>query len=281
MAPASWAPTPTTARTAADVARQTASERADLEGAAGVSSREVNDETEADGANVDGADLDGDGEVDQADDDAAAIAGEADERPRVRPRGPAYEPAPSDEWGEWDIPPGIAPYLKPDEDKAMAMRRHVVRLIAPAVAVVGGLLAAIAANAWAYSAGHASPNAVHVIWLAYLVAAAWGIYKYLEWRQTWFVVTEFRVMLIETTHLLGRRVRMLPIDKLRDLEYSQTSIGRMWGYATFTFASIGTGGNDKSLSEVDALPFPEWLYQQISALIMPTPTKRLFKRGPR
>jgi hypothetical protein len=236
------------------------------------------DEDQADDLNPDAEDLDGDGAVTEADADVAALAGAGEERPRRR--GPGHE-AVTAEWGDDEMPPAVRPYLKPDEGRGIAFRRHVVRLIPPAVAVVGGLVLAITMNAWAYSTGQANPNNVHVIWWAYLIGAGWGIYKWLEWRQTWFVVTEYRVMLVETTRLLGRKVRMLPIDKLRDLEYQQTSLGRVWGYATFTFASIGTGGNEKSLSEVDALPFPEWLYQQISALIMPTPTKRLLRRGPK
>jgi hypothetical protein len=258
--------------------RLSASERADLEGAAGVSAAEAEAEELAQGE-----DLDGDGDVDQDDADIAAVTGASDERPRTRlpaRRGPAHQDV-TDEWAQWEfgVPGTVAPYLKPDEKRVLSFRLHIVRLLGPAAAVVGGLALAIALNGWAYSARDAKPIIVHVIWWSYVIGAAWGVYKYVEWRQTWFLVTGYRVMLIETTRLLGRRVRMLPIDKLRDLEYSQTALGRMAGYATFTFASIGTGQGDKALREVGYLPWPEWLYQRISELTMPTDTGRLVKRS--
>ena len=257
------------------MARETAGQRADLQGAAGVSAADL--EAEAAGVLAED-DLDNDGDVDQDDDDIAALTGADEERgPRPpRRRGPGHE----DVTAEWDfhIPATILPYLKQDELRVIPMRRHVIRLAWPAVAFVGGLVLAITLNAWAYSSGHANPLTVHVIWWAWIIGAGWGIYKWLEWRQTWFVVTGFRLMLVETTRLLGRRVRMLPLDKLRDLEFSQTPLGRWQGFATFTFASIGTGGAQNALTGVDYLPTPEWLYTQINQLTMPTATGRVMRR---
>jgi hypothetical protein len=260
------------------VARQTAGQRADLEGAAGVTAPEA----EAAGVLAEGEDLDGDGDVDADDDDIAAMTGAAEETARRRPPGPRG-PAHEDVTAQWDfwIPPAIKPYLKPDETRVIPVRRHLIRLAWPALAFAGGLALAIALNGWAYSSGHAKPIVIHVIWWAWVIGAGWAVYKWLEWRQTWFVVTGYRLILIETTRLLGRRVRMLPLDKLRDLEFSQTALARWQGYATFTFASIGTGGAENSLSRVDYLPTPEWLYQQINELTMPSGSGRVVRRPAR
>jgi hypothetical protein len=254
------------------VARETAGQRADLHGAAGVSAADA----EATGVLAGGEDLDNDGDLDDDDDDIAALTGAAEEHPRPRRRGPGHE----DVTAHWDyyIPPAITPYLKPDETRVIPVRRHLIRLAWPAVALIGGLALAAALNAWAYSAGHAAPIVVHAIWWAWIIGAGWAVYKWLEWRQTWFVVTGFRLMLVETTALLGRRVRMLPLDKLRDLEFSQTPLGRWQGFAKFTFASIGTGGAANALTEVDYLPVPEWLYQQINELTMPSGSGQVVKR---
>jgi hypothetical protein len=249
--------------------RETAGQRADLQGAAGVSA------AEADGITVE-EDLDNDGDIDADDADIAALTG-ADEEARPPRRGPGHPDVTAD-WADFWIPPSIVPYLKPDELRVIPTRRHIIRLAGPAAAFFGGLALAITLTAWAYSSGHANPLTVHVIWWAWLVGAGWGIYKWIEWRQTWFVVTGFRLMLVETTRLLGRRIRMLPLDKLRDLEFSQTPLGRWQGYATFTFASIGTGGNERALTEVGFLPMPEWLYQQINQLTMPSGTGRVIRR---
>lgn len=252
------------------MARETAAQRADLQGAAGVSAAEVDGVTTEE-------DLDNDGDVDADDATIEALAGATEERRPPRLRGPAHEDV-TEEWAEFYIPPTIRPYLKQDELRVIPTRRHVIRLAAPALALVGGLALAVALNAWAYSAGQAKPLTVHVIWWAWIAAAGWAVYKWLEWRQTWFVVTGFRLMLVETTRLLGRRVRQLPLDKLRDLEFSQTPLGRWQGYAAFTFASIGTGGAENALTGVDYLPMPEWLYQQINQLTMPSGTGRVVKR---
>jgi len=251
------------------VARETAGQRADLQGAAGVSVIEV------DGVIVE-QDLDNDGDIDEDDADIAALTGAAEERRPPQRRGPAHEDVTAG-WNFW-IPPTIKPYLKPDEIRVIPTRRHPIRLAWPALAFVGGLALAVALNAWAYSAGHAVPILIHALWWAWVIGAGWAVYKWLEWRQTWFVVTGYRLMLIETTRLLGRRVRMLPLDKLRDLEFSQTPLGRWQKFATFTFASIGTGGAENALSEVDYLPMPEWLYQQINELTMPAGSGRVVRR---
>jgi Bacterial PH domain len=176
----------------------------------------------------------------------------------------------------WDfpVPPIARKYLKSDEAQAIPMRQHVIRLALPAVVFVGGLLAAIALDSWAYATGHAKPNLVHLIWWAWFLAAGWSLVRYMLWRQTWFVVTGHRVMLIETSAKLRRTVTMLPISKMRDYEFTQTLLGRWAGYATFEFMSIGT---DRALRTVRFVPYPVWVYQQISELVMPADDRRPVK----
>jgi hypothetical protein len=260
------------------MARQTAAERADLEGAAGVTLNEALEAEEADAAVLEGdaEDLEGADDLEGAEDlEAEEQAGAAKvwhgitaaERPPAGPLG-------SEEWS-WDIPEQVKRYLKPDETRVIATRKHMVRLIMPALALAGGLAAAIALNGWAYETHHARPMVVHVIWFAFLACAAYAVYGYAEWRQTWFVITGHRIMLIESTHLFGRDITMLPISKMRDLAYRQTALGRFLGYATFDFASIGT---EKALDLVPFLPWPEWLYQRVSELTMPSNEGKVIKR---
>lgn len=230
-------------------------ERDDLEGAAGVSMRQA----------------------DQDDAEAAALEAEADEDAEIRPRRPAARPEAADPAAGWefDIPAAVARYLKPDETRIIPVRPHVIRLALPALAFGGGLAAAVALNGWAYSAGYARPAVVHTIWIAWTAGALWAAYRYAEWRQTWFAVTGHRLMLIQAKHLIGRDVTMLPLAKLRDLAYRQSPLGRLFGYATFDFASIGT---EKALDLVPWLPQPEWLYQRVSELTMPSDEGKVIKR---
>jgi Bacterial PH domain len=231
----------------------------DLQGAAGVSLGQIIEDEESE--------LDG-----QADDT---------ETPRVDVRnlvvgGERTPRGPGDEGWDFEIPATVARYLKPDETRAIPLRQHAARLLLPAVAFLGGLLAAIAINSWVYETGHADPLGVHALWWAWLAAAGWSLWRYMIWRQTWFVVTGHRVMLVETSAKLNRRITMLAVDKVRDMEYAQTLTGRAFGYATFRFSSIGT---ERALQEVRFLPFPEWLYQEISELTMPADERKAIKRN--
>jgi hypothetical protein len=189
--------------------------------------------------------------------------------------GDAPEHSDADDDWAFDIPPSIQHYLKPDETKVIPVRFHYALLLLPALACIGGLAAAVALNSWLYEAGAATPTAVHLIWIAYLVALGWAAWRWLEWRQTWFVITGHRLLLIETRHLLGRKVSMLPIDKMRDVLISQTAIGRLAGYGTLDFASIGT---ERALDKVDFLPWPEWLYRHICDLSMPESERKVVKK---
>ena len=264
------------------MARATRAERADLDGAAGVSSAYLEAEADPEAEPVTEPEDQADEPEDQADDDdgaepeAEAVPALEDEPRHYAPPPkwrPEYTPA-AETWAEMEVPAEVRRYLKQDESRAIALRQHWVRLVAPGLAALGGLALAAALNGWAYSTGHASPALVHSIWLAYLAGLGWAAYKYGEWRQTWFIVTGHRVMLLEAKHLFGRDITMLPIPKMRDVAYRQTTFGRFLGYATFDFASIGT---EKALDLVPFLPWPEWLYQEISDLAMPTPDRKVLK----
>lgn len=253
--------------------RESAADRADLAGAAGISMRAAEAaELEAEADEL---------EADEAEADPAAEAPRRGYTPLRQYIGADPDPGPDTVDNEpWDIPAAVRPYLKPDELRVIALRRHIIRLGWPAAAFLGGLAAAAALNGWAYSAHHARPTMVHVIWWAWLIGAGWAVIRYAEWRQTWFVVTGHRVMLIEATRVLGRKIHQLPADKLRDLTFNQSPLGRALGYASFSFASIGTDkalGN--ALDTVAWLPWPEWLYGQINDLMMPEPTRKTMKRG--
>ncbi len=207
------------------------------------------------------------------------LIGAEEEEPALRHRavigGEQPELGPGEDGWHFEIPRMIAPYLKPDEDKVIPVRLHWSRLALPGLAAVGGLMAAIGLNSWMYEAGNAPALAVHVIWLAWLAGLGWALYRWAEWRQTWFVITGHRLVLIESRHLLARRVSMLPISKMRDVRLEQTVPGRIAGYGTLDFASIGT---EQALDRVQFLPWPEWLYKEICELAMPEETRKVVKR---
>jgi membrane protein YdbS with pleckstrin-like domain len=168
-------------------------------------------------------------------------------------------------------PAWLGRYLKADEHDVIAVRLHPVLLARPAAVFLGGLAAAVALNGWMYAAGRAPAPAVHVIWIAWLAGALWSAASWLRWRGTMFCVTGHRVMLAELTARFGRRITMLPVQRLRDIEYTQSLMGRLLRYATFEFTSIAT---DHALASVRFMPRPEWMYQRACDLTMPGSTRK-------
>lgn len=214
--------------------------------------------------------------------DETAIGADEDETPAARWHGltasPATDPFTDDSGHDIAVPRAIRRYLLPDEDDIIAVQLSVALLLGPAVAAVGGLLLAIAVNGWLYAIGKAAPGPVYTVWLLWAGALGWAAYRWVEWRQTWFVVTGHRIFLRQAKRVIGVGVSQLPIDKMRDLRLEQTVLGRMFGYGTLDFASIGT---EKALDVVNFLPWPDWLYQEINKLKMPdTERKALRVRAP-
>ncbi len=166
------------------------------------------------------------------------------------------------------IPRQVDRYLKADERNVIAVRQSWAVLAGPAAAVLFGLVAAVAVNGWLYASGHAPASIVHVIWWAYLAAAGWGIWKWLEWRASWFVITADRLMVI--SGLVRQRVDMLPYGKLRDVSMSQGVTGRLLNYGTFHCESIGT---DHALHTIERIPGPHELYVQVCELTVPATGK--------
>jgi Bacterial PH domain len=233
----------------------------DLHGEAGVSMRDI-----------------------EADDDEtmAALADEGGDTPAARWHGitaaPATDPLETGDDDGPEVPRAIRGYLLSDENDIIAVRLHGCLLLAPGVAALGGLLLAIGLNGLLYQSHDAAPGPVYTLWGLWLAVLAWAAYRWIEWRQTWFVVTGHRLLLAHATHVFGRDVSQLPIDKMRDVRLAQTVVGRAFGYGTLDFASIGT---ERALDVVNFLPYPEWLYREICALKMPdTERKVMVKRGP-
>jgi hypothetical protein len=175
-------------------------------------------------------------------------------------------------WDAAEVPPLVAGFLLPYERRVIAVRRHPVILLGPAVVFAGGLAAAVALNGWAYEAGHASPFLIHTLWIAWLAGALWATWKWLDWRMTWFVATSARLMFI--TGILSRKVTPLPLQRLSDLRMNQAVGGRRFGWGTLVCESFAT---DHALHSVAYLPYIQSLFNEIWHLRMPTPTGR----GPR
>ncbi|MEU4365135.1 PH domain-containing protein [Promicromonospora sp. NPDC023987] len=98
------------------------------------------------------------------------------------------------------------------------------------------------------------------VWLPFAVLGGRLLYKWLEWRARWFVMTDRRLLLLDG--FLVHRVAMMPSEKVTDLGYERTPMGQLLGYGTFLFE---TAGQDQALDRVTWVPRPDSRYRLIIA----------------
>jgi Bacterial PH domain len=102
-------------------------------------------------------------------------------------------------------------------------------------------------------------------WILWAVVFLWQGWRLLTWWRTYFVVTENRLMLI--TNLLVVDVGMMPLAKVTDMRFHQTTFGRAFRYGEFI---VESAGQDQALSRVQPVPYPTDMYQRILSLIFPS-----------
>jgi uncharacterized membrane protein YdbT with pleckstrin-like domain len=151
----------------------------------------------------------------------------------------------------------------PREEIVIIVRRHVVSFIWTIVLALVSVLAA-AVLSTTIAAGHGPAQVL--FWLLAIIAAGYFAYRYLDWRVTYFVVTNNRLILI--TGLLRQSVGMLPLTKVTDMRMERTLTGRSLGYAQFV---VESAGQDQALRTVSFVPYPVSLYQEILGMIFPEP----------
>jgi uncharacterized membrane protein YdbT with pleckstrin-like domain len=122
---------------------------------------------------------------------------------------------------------GISDYLHPDESVIILTRRHPATLIAPIILGVAGLTAALLYTASSRNNG----IIVILIWSAFGLLVMNLIYKALDWWAACFVVSSKRMLLITgvVTRLLSDS---LDLDKVRDIGFERSVIGRLLGYGS-------------------------------------------------
>lgn len=160
-------------------------------------------------------------------------------------------------------------YLVVGETPIVAVRKHWFSLSRE----IGLVLAATAFFLWIDANTTASPgsrtfyNLALALWWAALLWFAW---QWLNWRRDWFVATDKRFLLFYG--FLRRKVAMMPLQKVTDMTYDRSIIGRIVGYGTFTLESAG---QDQALSAISHVPDADTHYKAIcTQLFGPAPARR-------
>ena len=146
-------------------------------------------------------------------------------------------------------------HLLPSERVVVAVRRHWAKVAEPVATTLGALLAV----GWLDTTlPRGVPLIRDVLWLGWLVLLGRLIWKFLAWRDAWFVATDKRLLLQHG--LLTRKVAMMPLLKVTDLSYNRSPAGRLLGYGEFVLESAG---QDQAMRSVTFLPSPDELYADI------------------
>jgi uncharacterized membrane protein YdbT with pleckstrin-like domain len=157
------------------------------------------------------------------------------------------------------VPASVNRYLLPHERQVISVHQHPAILIRPIFEVLIGLVIA----GWlSNAAAHGNGTVILVIWILWGLVFLRLLVKVFEWAKTYFVVTSQRF--IFATGILTRKVNMMPLAKVTDMQFQRSAMGRILGYGEFVLESAG---QDQALSNVDYLPYPEQLYLEVCGLI--------------
>jgi hypothetical protein len=113
-------------------------------------------------------------------------------------------------------------YLLADEIVLVAQRQHWAALWKTILIGVAALLVAVTLNLVLPPGGFTD-----LLWWALLAVGIWAAMKWYEWRRSWMVATDKRVMV---NHGLFRQgVAMFSLSRVPDLTYTRSSIGQLLG----------------------------------------------------
>ena len=124
--------------------------------------------------------------------------------------------------------------LKKEENLLVVIRQHWLKLVLPFVAwLLITVLLFIFLN---------GDNTKIALVLA-LVTALYPAYLYLEWKYNLWAVTNMRV--VDESGYFGRYSKESPLDKINNVEYTQSVWGRMFGYGDVEIQTAAELGDSK------------------------------------
>jgi uncharacterized membrane protein YdbT with pleckstrin-like domain len=106
--------------------------------------------------------------------------------------------------------------LKKDEKVLVVIRQHWLKLVTPIFAWVIASVLLI----WFLSTSTAL--------LIALIAALFPLYEYINWKHNLWAVTNLRV--VDESGFFTRYSKESPLDKINNVEYTQSLVGRLLGY---------------------------------------------------
>lgn len=150
-------------------------------------------------------------------------------------------------------------FLLTDETVVFAVRRHAARLVEPVASLTGACVAIMVIDLFLH---RDLPALATVFGVALLLLAARLAWKVVQWRYEWFLATNRRLIL--TSGVITRKVAMMPLQKVTDMSYTQSPLGRVLGYGSFVMESAG---RDQALRTVDYVPDADANYRALCQVV--------------
>jgi uncharacterized membrane protein YdbT with pleckstrin-like domain len=121
--------------------------------------------------------------------------------------------------------------LKKDEKILVVIRQHWLKLITPIFAWVLASVLLI----WFLPTGTAL--------LIALVASIFPLYEYINWKYNLWAVTNLRV--VDESGFFSRYSKESPLDKINNVEYDQSFLGRLFGYGNVDIQTAAEMGETR------------------------------------
>ncbi|HYI45989.1 MAG TPA: PH domain-containing protein [Actinomycetota bacterium] len=156
---------------------------------------------------------------------------------------------------------GDARYLAQDESIVLRVRRHLIVLFGPFVQAVAAVVLAVVIGVVASPAEGSDlvDLAAGLVAAFFVVRFAWKLW---QWRADRIVVTDRRIF--EVSGVLTRKVASMPLEKMTDITYRRSILGRLFGFGELI---VETAGQDQSLHRIGHLPRPDDFYRTITWLV--------------
>jgi len=125
--------------------------------------------------------------------------------------------------------------LRDGEEPRFLVRRHWIIFARPmaAIAVTLSLLYGIRTHGW--------DEFMDVALWAAMGAVCWAVYTYLDWKTNVWAVTSERV--IDEWGIISRNAKESPLDRINNVSYTQSIIGRILGFGDVEIQTAASEGS--------------------------------------
>jgi uncharacterized membrane protein YdbT with pleckstrin-like domain len=158
-------------------------------------------------------------------------------------------------------PASIYQFLLPHERSVITVRMHPAKLLGPLSLSLAGFAAAGLVTTGVIHGGAA---VLSITWATCLILLLYFLVQVAAWSVMNLVVTNTRMIFI--TGLLVRKMSMIPLRQITDMDLKRSNPGRLLGYGTFL---VELAGKDQVQRKMNYMPYPEQIFLELAELMFP------------